>query len=128
MGDRNTVVFETREGQRLFFYTHWCGTEVPFRVQRALQDAKDRWEDPPYLARVVFCSMVGEDKDISGFGIDTEFIDNEHCVLVVRPEKLIVELHGIDANRVDFDHPLAAWSFEAFCALENITWDLIEQA
>lgn len=126
MGDRNTVVFETREGQRLFFYTHWNGLEVPFRVQRALQDAKDRWEDPPYLARVVFCSMVGGDQTISGFGIDTEFIDSEYSVLVVRPAKLIVELHGQDSD--EYDEPLATWSFEEFCALEHISWDLLEQA
>ena len=40
-------------------------------VRDSLRKGKERWGDPEYLARVVFCGMIdkGDLDDITGYGI-----------------------------------------------------------
>lgn len=71
MGDRGQVLIED-EG--VYLYTHWNASELIKTVKRAITK-KQRWDDPEYLARIIFYEMTKEDKDGStGYGIGT----NEH--------------------------------------------------
>ena len=83
MGDRANI--EVRgDGGSVFFYTHWTGSELPDVLQKALVRGRDRWRDPVYLARVIFCEMVrGDELSITGFGISPRAQDGRHRMIVV---------------------------------------------
>ena len=69
MGDRGQVhIVDTG----VWLYTHWGATELPDTVRSALAK-KWRWDDPEYLARIIFCKMMkGEEGEETGFGIGTD--------------------------------------------------------
>lgn len=103
------------DGQHVWLYTHWSGTELHQTLQAALQ-RRCRWDDEPYLARIIFCTMVKghEDGEIS-FGISTRAQDNEHAVLVVVPDKKHVLLYRNESIK---GKPTRTWTMEEFCALD----------
>lgn len=70
MGDRANVLVKTADEQ-VCLYTHWGGYELPETLRSALNRGKDRWGDFQYLARIIFCEMVGERNwnETTGFGI-----------------------------------------------------------
>lgn len=81
MGDRGSVYFE-QTGVRL--YTHSGGHRLFRDVANALKRGKSRWNDPEYLARIIFDEMVGADSGQTtiGYGIDTtDARENTHVVL-----------------------------------------------
>ena len=123
MGDRANVKVlddcrkEGEEKPAVFLYTHWSGTELAETVQRALQ-RRVRWDDSPYLARIIFCAMVeGQEAEETGFGISTDLRDNEHRIIVVDPQSQRLTIEPEDADRDDA--PLASFTFEEFCALDS---------
>jgi hypothetical protein len=67
---------------------------------------KRRWNDAQYLARIIFCRMIGE-RDImgeTGYGITSVICDNEHPIITVDVAKQQVRLHNendLDANPID---------------------------
>ena len=128
MGDRANLVVETRPGQRVLFYTHHGGEYVPYRLQKGLRQRK-RWDDPPYLARILFDALVGERHGTTiGYGIDVDFGDNNRDVLVVRCERQVVEVHAFDREKwsvKNWHEPLIAWHFGAFCAIRGICWERV---
>lgn len=66
MGDRGQV-FVKDVG--VYLYTHWGATGLVEVVREAIA-RRLRWDDPEYLARIVFCEMVaGHERDETGFGI-----------------------------------------------------------
>lgn len=68
MGDRATIVVSEGE-QSVSLYTHWRGGEVRDILKTAI-GRRQRWKDAPYLARIIFCTMVeGAASDETGFGI-----------------------------------------------------------
>ena len=68
MGDRGQVLMVD---EQVYLYTHWGASELVETVRRALA-RRQRWDDPSYLARIIFCEMMGDDiKGETGFGIDT---------------------------------------------------------
>jgi len=69
MGDRGQVhIIDTG----VYLYTHYGGTNLPEIVRRALA-RRERWDDPEYLTRIIFCGMVKPDFDGElGYGIGTE--------------------------------------------------------
>jgi len=71
MGDRGNIVVKERGQPPVYLYTHWRGSELKAILRRAL--AKHwRWDNAPYLARIIFCEMVkGQEDDETGFGIST---------------------------------------------------------
>ena len=70
MGDRRNVIVKDGESDiGVGLYTHWSGSDLEDIVKSALQ-RKQRWEDAPYLARIIFCEMVkGNEREETGFGI-----------------------------------------------------------
>lgn len=70
MGDRGNIIVKDGES-KVFLYTHWTGYRLFKDVAKSLARAKSRWDDGPYLARVLFQDMIGDDRDISGYGISS---------------------------------------------------------
>jgi len=93
MGDRGNIVVRDSGGKDVVFYTHWAGYNIAAVVRRAL--AKEcRWEDDPYLARIIFCELVkGNEEEETGFGIGRfTAADRQHPVVLVDIKKQMVFL------------------------------------
>lgn len=89
MGDRGNVVIIDHEGDGVSLYSHWGGSALVETVRTAL-DRQQRWDDPAYLARIVFCEMLrtGGEPPLGGelgFGISVyRGVDNgNHDDIVV---------------------------------------------
>ena len=115
MGDRaNVVVLD--EHAPVFLYTHWGGEDLPTDLANALARGKDRWDDGPYLTRIIFCEMVkGQEGETTGFGISTVLCDNEHPLLVVRVSSkhvwAVPEKYADDLYAYLDDHPTEGITF-----------------
>jgi hypothetical protein len=80
MGDRGNVriVGPDFKPKGVWFYTHWNGGSLDEIVAQALTRGQERWDDPTYLARIIFCDLVkGFERTLTGFGISTSIGDNE---------------------------------------------------
>lgn len=88
MGDRGNIrvaMAPNAEVPDVWFYTHWAGSEMASVLQTALK-RQERWDDGPYLARIIFETMIDRDRGGSiGYGIATACCDNEHVILRVVP-------------------------------------------
>ena len=93
MGARgNIVIVQQASDNDLYFYTHWNGYKLPKTLKEALIRGKNRWNDEPYLARIIFCEMIKDDlMEETGFGISTYECDNNHENLVVDVDKQTVQ-------------------------------------
>ena len=118
MGNRGNIVIRfndsTDKPSAVWFYTHWSGTEIGQVVRNTLARRK-RWDDPAYLARMIFDELTaGKQGKETGFGISTGMCDNEHDLLVIDTDAQTV-------RRVDSDDDIDAngqrWSFEEFASL-----------
>lgn len=73
MGARGTVEIRydlKDEPNSVFLYTHYGVNEMLSDVKRALNRRK-RWDDPAYLARIVFCEMMR-----NGYNNDTAAMED----------------------------------------------------
>ncbi|ULA64482.1 MAG: hypothetical protein LZF86_140007 [Nitrospira sp.] len=116
MGDRGNIVMKDGN-QEIFFYTQWRGEELLTVVRSALA-RRQRWDNSPYLSRMVFCELVkGRVDDAAGFGISTERDDFEHDDVVVDVRNRVVYTRkpqeGEDVRTSD------ALSFEVFITANN---------
>ena len=78
MGDRANVHIKDAYGETngVYLYTHYEGYELPLIVRDALERGRGRWDDDPYLARIIFCEMVkGDEMELTGFGISAAEMD-----------------------------------------------------
>lgn len=83
MGDRGNVVVR-ENGQEVWLYSHWDGSRLPEIVASALKRGNDRWDDAPYLARIIFSEMTkGSEMETRGYGIWVSEVDNENPIVVV---------------------------------------------
>lgn len=72
MGDRAQVKFMA-DGEEVWFYTHWKGSELEKTVKSAMKRGEDRLSDSSYLARIIFSEMIKDSvMDTIGYGIDFE--------------------------------------------------------
>ena len=107
MGDRANICIQEDSGNEIYFYTHWEGHDLFNTLQEALRWGQGRWDDEPYLARIIFSQMVRNDvQGETGFGISTYITDNEYPVMFVNSEKQTI---AVDSKE---------WSFEEFISLE----------
>lgn len=68
MGARAQVYIKD---EKVYLYTHWGAGELEKIVKTALAK-RWRWNDPEYLARIIFCEMIkGCEDNETGFGIGT---------------------------------------------------------
>lgn len=92
MGDRGNIVVRDRGKKDVYLYTHWSGYRVAHDAQKALKAHPGRWDDAPYLARIAFDRMKGDDVSSEvGFGISTEMQDNEYPIVRLDSEHQRVE-------------------------------------
>jgi hypothetical protein len=107
MGNRGNIaiVQDNNPDTSIYFYTHWRGDEVAAVVHQALAK-RWRWNDPAYLARIIFDVMTeGQSGNETGFGISTSIQDNEYSIPVVNTDTQTVTIRG------------QAWTFDQFVAL-----------
>lgn len=111
----------------VYLYTHWGGYELPEAVAKALDRGRNRWDDGPYLTRIIFCEMMKFYGDLpeetleseTGFGISTSMVDNEHNIIVVEPgsrdrtDGRIGRIWFARPGNEDKE-PVVAWSFEVY--------------
>lgn len=126
MGDRGNIVmrYNSDPKQDVYFYTHWSGSQIPRILQTAL-GRRLRWDDPAYLARIIFCTLVkGREGEETGFGIATTPCDNEHDYLVVDLETARVTRVSRKADMVcDGEIVGGPWTYEEFLGLNVKDWD-----
>lgn len=113
MGTRANIGIEQWGGKVVYLYTHWSGDSTPEMLRKALARRK-RWDDPSYLARIIFDAMTEDDHGSeTGFGIDAlPATDANRPLLMVHPgEAPTVTMHpGREPNAP----PLKTWTFEEF--------------
>lgn len=118
MGERGNIVITKDDNMfphPVFFYTHWSGYLVKPILQTALRRGQERWDDPQYLARIIFCEMVkGDPQGVTGFGITTAIGDSGYPLLCVNmDERTVCELD----SRNDLSAKVKKkWTFEQFIA------------
>lgn len=80
MGDRSNVKITYHNGQSVYLYTHWGGSELREIVERTV-DRTSRLDDESYFTRVVFCAMLGDNlqdwRGETGFGISPYRVDQD---------------------------------------------------
>ena len=91
MGDRSNIVIKQHDGNRVWLYGHWMGTDS-INVVRDTLAQRERWNDAPYLARMLFDRMTQGHTGSTGYGISTYMCDNEYPVIVLDPETQTVVL------------------------------------
>src|SRR3990172_3219388 len=95
MGDRANVFVPQNSPNDvdggIFLYTHWGGSTLPLVVRDALKRGESRWDDEPYLTRIIFSEMIKENvRELTGYGISTYVPDNEHPIIEVDSSKQTV--------------------------------------
>lgn len=101
MGDRATIEIK-EEGKSLYFYTHWRGSDVPSLLQAAIIAGDSRWDDAPYLNRIIFQTLIGDDRGTTGFGISTGPCDSEHPKITVDTDTRTVRMGNLWLGYGDF--------------------------
>jgi hypothetical protein len=110
MGERGNIVVDG-----VYLYTHWKGHKLKSILKSALTRGRSRWDDPPYLARIIFCEMIGNEQDgLTGYGISTSMQDNNHNPLEVDIDKQVVREHKVDYNTYELGLAINEWTFEEF--------------
>jgi hypothetical protein len=83
MGDRSNIVVQEHNGNRIWLYGHWMGSDS-INVTRDVLNKQDRWNDSQYFARMLFSEMVkGSLDETTGYGISTYMCDNEYPIIVL---------------------------------------------
>ena len=91
MGDRGQILIKDTG---VYLYSHWGAIDLWGEAWRALKRAPDRWDDPEYLARVIFSEMVRNDIDsTTGFGIGTNVHDDTWRLIEVDCSKTKITLN-----------------------------------
>ena len=127
MGDRANIVIQSGS-ERVYLYGHWFGCEMPAVAQCALR-RNQRWDDPAYLARIVFCEMIkGREKEETGFGISASLTDNEYPICVFDVDQQIVTFEA-DPRKEWTNKPCVGkeFTFSEFTEL-NAAWEALNAA
>lgn len=91
MGARTNILLDYGEGKQICFYSHWGGEDLPEVLKSALVRGKSRWDDPYYLARIIFSEMIKDDVlGLTGFGIQPDVEEEEYETLYVDLRKRTV--------------------------------------
>jgi hypothetical protein len=95
MGDRGQIKIGG-----VYLYTHWDGGAIEETLRQALLRGQDRWDDEPYLARIIFCEMVKDDiKGTTGYGISSDFQDNEYPMPVVNVDTQTIDIYDVEGEK-----------------------------
>jgi len=85
MGMRRNVALKfDEEYNAIYFYTHWGAATLEDTLRNALKRGRERWDDPPYLARIIFSEMIQDEvMDTLGYGIAPYVMDDEFPTIAV---------------------------------------------
>lgn len=126
MGDRGNIRLKQPNGQSIWLYTHWSGTEMPATLQAGMKLGIGREYDPSYYNRSIITEFTrgARDGDNTGFGVSLDPGDNEHDILEVDLAEKRVRVRSAkgyfdeepewDADKADV---LGEWTFEEYLAL-----------
>lgn len=104
MGDRGHIVIEQPQNQTaVVLYTHWNASGLPHLLAQAL-GKEARWNDPEYLARIIFDQISASASETTGAGIGTELHDDCWRVITVdtKPDDGLVKFeagHGYSDDK-----------------------------
>lgn len=106
MGNRANIVVKTdKTDNGIYFYSHWDGDEIGETLKAALSRGKNRWDDEPYLNRIIFSEMInGHILEETGYGITNYVTDGDSNIWEVNHADQTVSHDGI------------CWSFDEFTA------------
>ena len=107
MGDRANVSITGRYSGTVYLYTHWRGTELPALVAEVLAGrAIGRWDDPAYLARIVFSALIKDAiDDPTGFGISATVGDGDDRIVALDCDTQTITWGGrYHASFAEFAH------------------------
>lgn len=95
MGDRGNIIVE--DDGSVFLYTHWSGSDLPKIVAHGLDRGRGRWNDGPYLTRILFCELVPQSEwaEETGYGISTVMGDGGKEVIVNIAQQSITDDDGV---------------------------------
>jgi hypothetical protein len=108
MGDRsNIAIAQFNNTDLVYLYSHWMGGGI-IKVCHDVLARNARWDDAPYLARMLFDEMT---KDAinreTGFGISANAVcDNDYPIIYLNPnsqEAFLIGLDNKETKRVSFD-------------------------
>lgn len=94
MGERGNIVVRDR-GNDVCLYTHWSG----YRLDRFVYDTlkrERRWNDGPYLTRMLFGHMLDGDEPTSetGFGISSKRLGAEYPEIILNVDDQMVYIQS----------------------------------
>lgn len=96
-----------QQGNAIYLYTHWGGSEVKQDLANALNRGRNRWDEEDSLARIIFCEILSHFQpraltDTRGLGISTREMDNEHPIPIVNCSNQTVTLGEIEFSFEEF--------------------------
>ena len=101
MGDRAHIKVQQGYGD-VYLYTHWGGYKIKEDIATGLRRGRDRWNDPEYLARILFDAMKGDDvTGDTGFGISAAEPDGSPWAVNV-PDMTVMSPEGRVTSFEDF--------------------------
>ena len=102
MGMRRNIALDYGANTKVFLYTHWGAEHLEDTLRAALIRGRDRWDDPPYLARIIFSEMIQDEVlEETGYGIAPYVMDDEFPTIEV-------DLENRTVNRQSFEMFVAA--------------------
>lgn len=127
MGDRVTLAVQD-SGKRVYLYSHWNGSDMPEILRKAL-DRHQRWNDPAYLTRIIFQTMVGDNTNETGYGISHSVQDYNHPLIVVDCDAQAVSLESPDDGKSEYYRPSSGCKpvpFEQYASAAEQTWHSLD--
>jgi len=92
MGMRRNIALDYGEQTKIYFYTHWGAEYLEDVLRNALLRGRSRWDDPPYLARIIFSEMIRDEVlQEEGYGIAPYLMDPEFPTIEVDLRKETVD-------------------------------------
>lgn len=96
------------EDTGIYLYTHWGAHDLPDLVRRVLS-RRARWDDPDYLARMIFSAMIRDDLDSeTGYGIGTVEVSDADLVISLNCAALTVVVKDLVRDKTT-DSTFAAY-------------------
>lgn len=117
MGDRANVAVKAADDDIVFLYTHNSGSGLGTILARALA-RRLRWNDPQYLARIIFAEMTkGQEAEETGYGISAQIGDGDDRVWLVDVPAQTVTYCRWQGEPDAFTPRSPAQSFDDFLAM-----------
>jgi hypothetical protein len=94
---RRNIALDYGDERKIYLYTHWGAEGLEDVLRDALVRGRSRWNDPPYLARIIFSEMIqAEVLDTTSYGIAPYVMDDEFPTIEVDLGKRTVGVMPFD--------------------------------